>query len=281
MSTTVLPGRPAACGRSRLDAPARHALTGAARLWFAVTVSGQWIFAAYVTALYGGSAARGDFAAWNKVLPHGHEPGNPVGNLALGAHLLFAAVLSVGGPLQLVPQVRARFPVFHRWLGRVYVPTAFVAGLSGLYLSLSGRKVVGDLPQHVAIVVNGLLILACATMAWRTAVAREFRAHERWALRLFLVVSGVWFFRVGLMFWLAVNGGPAGFDPGTFRGPFLTFLAFAQYLLPLAVLEAYLRARDRGTAPARLAVAASLLAASAAMALGILVAARVLWLPRL
>ncbi|MET0556924.1 MAG: DUF2306 domain-containing protein [Vicinamibacteria bacterium] len=281
MSATVLPGRPVTAGRSRLDAPARHALTAAARTWFAVTVSGQWIFAAYIVALYGGSAVRGDFGAWNKVLPHGHEPGNAAGNLALGAHLLFAAILSVGGPLQLVPLVRARFPVFHRWLGRVYVPTAFVAGLSGLYLSLSGRKVVGDLSQHVAIVVNGLLILACAAMAFRTAVARDFRAHERWALRLFLVVSGVWFFRVGLMFWLAVNGGPAGFDPGTFRGPFLTFLAFAQYLLPLAVLEAYLRARDRGTAAARLAVGAALLLASAAMALGLFVAARVLWLPRL
>jgi hypothetical protein len=28
-----------------------------------------------------------------------------------------------------------------------------------------------------------------------------------------------------------------------FRGPFLSFLSFAQYLLPLAVLEIYLRTR--------------------------------------
>jgi predicted membrane protein DUF2306 len=281
MNAGVLPARPTVARRSTTRSHAEAALTGAARLWFVVTVAGQWIFAAYIVALYGGAAARGDLGAWNAVLPHGYVAGHPLGNLALAAHLALAAVLHVGGPLQLVPWIRGRFPAFHRRLGRVYVPTACAAGVSGLYLALSGRKVVGDLSQHVAIVINGVLILACAVMAWRTAVARDFGAHARWALRLFLVVSGVWFFRVGLMFWLAVNGGPVGFDPKSFSGPFLTFLAFAQYLLPLAVAEAYTRARTGGSAAARLATAVALAAAAAAMALGILVAARVLWLPRL
>ena len=69
--------------------------------------------------------------------------------------------------------------------------------------------------------------------------------------------------------------------PGRPAGPFLTFLAFAQFLLPLAVLEAYLRARDGRSVGGRFAVAAALVLATAAMAVGILVAARVLWLPRL
>jgi hypothetical protein len=278
MSATVLPARPAVARRSGLDARAGTALAAATRLWFVVTVSGQWIFAAYVAALYGGAVVRGEPGAWNAVLPHGYEPGNAVGNAALAAHLLFAAVLSFGGPLQLVPWLRSRFPALHRWTGRIYVPTAFVAGVTGLYLSLSGRKVVGDLGQHAGIVINGVLILVAAVMAWRTALARDFGAHARWALRLFLLVSGVWFFRVGMMFWLAVNGGPVGFDPKTFTGPFLTFLAFAQYLLPLALAEAWLRAR--GAVP-RLAVAGALVVSAAAMALGLFVAARVLWWPRL
>lgn len=278
MSATVLPARPAVAPTSGLHAKAGTALAAAARLWFVVTVAGQWIFAAYVGALYGGAAARGDLGAWNRVLPHGYEPGNAIGNAALGAHLLLAAILSFGGPLQLVPWIRQRLPAVHRWTGRVYVPAAFVAGLTGLYLSLSGRKVVGDASQHAGMVVNGLLILVAAVMAWRTAMSRDFGAHARWALRLFLLVSGVWFFRVGMMFWLAVNGGPVGFDPKSFTGPFLTFLAFAQYLLPLALAEAYLRAR--GALP-RLAVAGALVASAAAMAFGIFVAARVLWLPRL
>jgi hypothetical protein len=73
-----------------------------------------------------------------------------------------------------------------------------------------------------------------------------------------MVVNGVWFFRVGLMLWLVLNNGPVGFDPKTFRGPFLDFWSFADYLLPLAVLEVYLRTQDRAGTLGKFAVAAGL-----------------------
>jgi hypothetical protein len=112
-------------------------------------------------------------------------------------------------------------------------------------------------------------------------LARELAAHRRWALRLFLVMSGVWFFRVGLMLWVFLDGGPAGFDPETFRGPFLTFLAFAQYLLPLAVLELYLRAQERGGPTRRFVVATALFVLTVAMGVGIVIAILGMWLPRI
>ncbi len=43
--------------------------------------------------------------------------------------------------------------------------------------------------------------MICAAMALHYALARNIDAHKRWALRTFIVVSGVWFFRVGLMLW--------------------------------------------------------------------------------
>lgn len=92
-------------------------------------------------------------------------------------------------------------------------------------------------------------------------------------------MSGAWFFRVGFALSLALFKGPFGFDPTTFQGPFLTFMAFAQYLLPLAVLELYLRAQDRASAPGRIAMAAGLLALTVAMGLGIFAASMVFWLP--
>src|SRR6185436_7030222 len=82
------------------------ALTMAARFWFVVAVAGQWIFAFYVAVLYGRSGVRGDFAAWNKVLPHGYVAGDFAGNLAVAMHLLLAALILICGPLQLIPQIR-------------------------------------------------------------------------------------------------------------------------------------------------------------------------------
>ena len=62
-------------------------------------------------------------------------------------------------------------------------------------------------------------------------------------MRLFMVVSAVWFFRIGLMFWFLATGG-IGIDTETFEGPFLTFMYFGQMFIPLLFLEIYFRAQD-------------------------------------
>ena len=245
-----------------------------------MAVAGQWIFVSYILAFYGGTAARGEWSEWKKILTRGIVSGDTMGNAAIVAHVFLAVIITVGGPLQLVPALRARAPSFHRWNGRVYLTTAMASSISGLYMIWS-RGVGGSLVQRVGISVNAILIIACAVIALRSVLAGNIRRHRRWALRLFLVVSGSWFFRVGLMFWIAANRGPAGFDPTTFRGPFIDALSFAQYLVPLAVLELYLRTRDRAGAPGRYAMAGSLLVLTAAMGLGIVVATRVMWLPRM
>lgn len=257
---------------------ARRALAIAATSWFAVAISGQLIFLLYIVSHYGRSAARGDFAAWNKVLVGGHIPGDTANNAALIGHILIAAFITLAGPLQLIPAVRARFPVFHRWTGRLYLATAVLASIAGLFL-VWARNPSGSFLQHVAISVNAVLIIFAAWLTVRYAVARQLAAHRRWALRLFLLVSGSWFFRVGVMFWIAINGGPVGFDPKTFLGPALDAISFLQYLLPLAILELYFRAKASPGTAQPLAVAVTMYVMTAAMGLGILVAAKGMWLP--
>src|SRR5208283_5694655 len=124
---------------------------------------------------------------------------------------------------------------------------AFAVSLAGLYL-MWVRGTVGDLSQHLGTSLMAVLIMVCAVMALRYAMARDFATHRRWALRLYLVVSSSLFIRAGLFLSLLLFKGPFGFDPVTFSGPFLTFLSFAQYLLPLVILELYLRARDHSGA---------------------------------
>ena len=231
--------------------------------WFVVAVFGQLMFVMYVIGFYGTAAARGEFESWNKVLPHGYVAGDTAGNVIVSLHLLFAVIITVGGALQLLPKLRQIAPAFHRWNGRVYVFSALIMAVGGIIMVLT-RGGVGGLSQHIAIIINGLLIIVCALMAYRFARARRFDLHRRWALRLFLVVSGVWFFRIGLMFWIVVNQGPVGFDPETFRGPALTILAFAQYLVPLLMLELYFRAQASHATGVRIAVSVCLAAATLA-----------------
>jgi uncharacterized membrane protein len=257
---------------------AAGALKAAARLWFVVAVSGQLMLAAYVAWFYGSTAAQGRLEAWNRVLSRGYVRGDAAGNVAIVAHLIAAVVLITGGAIQFVPQIRERFPRVHRWTGRIYIVTVFGASLSGLYMTWF-RGAPGDVSQHAGGSVNAVLIILCAVFAVRSAIVRRFAAHRRWVLRLFLVVSAAWFYRVGLFFWLLLNQRPVGFDIETFQGPALTLLSFANSLVPLAVLELHLRAQTRAGASGQFAMAAFLFVLTVAMGIGIFGATIGMWLP--
>lgn len=260
---------------------AERLLRASAVLWYAVAMLGLWAFGAYILALYGVGLAGGDLSRWNRVLPdgHGYVAGDMRGNLALGAHLATAFVLTLSGGLQLVPQIRARAPWLHRWNGRLFIAVAVVAATSGLFIALTRGAVAGTY-MTIGNALNAALVLTFAAQAWRTARARAFVSHRRWALRLFVVINAVWFYRLGMMLWFAANRGPVG-HTAAFDGPFDIFLAFAHVLLPLAVLELYLAAGARGGARAKGAMAALLLVLSLATAVGVLLVAMGMWLPRL
>jgi tetratricopeptide (TPR) repeat protein len=203
-----------------------------------------------------------------------------MGNLAVAIHLSSAVIILLSGAIQLVPLIRRRAPSFHRWNGRIYFVTAFTISIAGLYM-MWFRGTVGDLPQHLGQSLDAVLIMLCAAMALRYALARDFKTHRRWALRLFMVVSASLFIRAGILLSFLLNHGPFGFNAATFSGPFLTFMSFAQYLLPLAVLEIYLRTQDRAGAAGRFAMAASLFVLTVALGAGIVAVTMASFLPNI
>ena len=70
-----------------------------------------------------------------------------------------------------------------------------------------------------------------------------------------------------------------GFDPVTFTGPFPTIMSFAQFLVPLAVLEIYLRAQNGAGAFQRLATAGLLSVLTLAMIGGLFAVTMAVWVP--
>ena len=253
-------------------------LARAAAAWFAVGVTGQLLFAFSVAAFYGLSAVRGHWPSWNRFMTHGYVAEQAVGNGMVALHLAAATLVVVSGALQLVPQVRKKAPVLHRWNGRLYLTCAVLASLAGLFM-LWNRGAVGDAWQHAATTMNALLVVAFATMTLRCAVARDFPRHRRWALRLYVAVLGVWFFRIALALWLGVFQGPFGFDSTTFTGPALTAIAFGSFLLPLAVVELYWRATEPSSNDGRAVAAGVLAVATLATGLGATGAGLGTWLP--
>ena len=130
---------------------------------------GQLWMAVYIAVLYGGSALRGDLAAWNRVLPHGLEDGATMSNAVLVSHLVAAFVIYVAGGLQLLPWLRRHAPRVHRWSGRVFLLGAVTIALGGASMKgLHGGF--GAAPQESALLFAAALILVFATR-WDTSTA--------------------------------------------------------------------------------------------------------------
>ncbi|MEM6544813.1 MAG: DUF2306 domain-containing protein [Pseudomonadota bacterium] len=267
--------------RSDPSLPSPHPiLSKSVRSWFAVAMLGQLAFVGFIALFYGLRTARGEFQAWDdKPLIEGYTAGDLLGNLVFITHVLTAAVITLGGLHQLLPALRNRWPISHRIVGRVFVATAYFMAFSGLWLSWIRGTMLSTVSAF-ATTGNALLILWFVTAAWFFAMRGSIAVHRQWALRAFVVVNGVWFFRIGIMAWILINQGPVGMDK-TLSGPADIAISFGSYLLPLALLELYflgqrsLRRHTRGLA------SAGLLAGTAITAIGVFGAVAFMWAPHL
>ncbi|MEQ1812591.1 MAG: DUF2306 domain-containing protein [Terricaulis sp.] len=235
--------------------------------WFIPTLIGQWFFAYHVAETYLATAFAGNVAAWNQRLFVGLVAGDVIGNAALGVHLFIAFYVTVAGTLQLIPQIRVYAPKFHRWNGRLYILAAFMTSLAALYMIWT-RDTFGPDVLEIAVSIDGVLIIIFAAITLHYAVVRRIDVHQRWALRTFIVMSGVWFTRVIY----AVLGAVPGDTPGAaddMSGPTNVAIGFASYLLPLAMLEFYFFAKGGSNSFAKFAAAAVVVTAAFATGVGV------------
>lgn len=256
---------------------AKKSMKKAAQVLFIIAVAGQLLFVYHIISFYGGTAWAGEMEKWNDNLMNGLMEQDWWGNRVLVLHLILAAIILLGGPLQFIPILRKRYPTFHRWNGKLYVLTAFGISLAGLYLIYS-RDVLGGKWMAAGNSLNATMIMFFAGKMWYSAaIQRDFMAHKRWALRTFLAVSGVWFFRIGYGLWIAVTFGNAPGTENNLSGSFDHFLAFAHALLPLAILEIYFWIQGRNIVKEIRVMTVALLILSLALTIGIGIAAIIFW----
>jgi tetratricopeptide (TPR) repeat protein len=259
---------------------ANAALRAATVCWFTVLVAGQIIFAISVAMFYGLTAMRGDVHAWSKHLARGYIQGDALSNTALIIHLVSAVLITLSGAIQFVPHVRRRAPGLHRWNGRIFILTAFSVSLAGIGLEMM-HATANTLMQSIGNGVLALLIMSSAAQALRFAIERDFARHRRWALRLFLLTSAALFIRASVILYVLSVGGAGSLDLSSVQGPVLTVLTFAQFAIPLLVLELYFRAHISAATWPRVAMAALLVAVTLVMGAGIAAASVGLFVPNM
>lgn len=257
-----------------------RAFRAVASSWLAIAFIGQMIFAFYILMFYGGTTASGKLEQWNHSGQEFYLKGDLMGNIIFALHVLMAFIVTILGPFQLISGIRKLLPKWHRWSGRIYIASAFLISVDGLYLSWV-RGSAGGLQGSVLISFNAIIIIVCAYFALTTALKGQFQKHKKWVLHLYAGMSGVWFFRVFLMAWLGFWRAPVGFDPETFTGPFLIFLSLMVYVFPQLVVWCYFFAKESGSKVMKWIFTGFLSFILLFMIFGTFSATLGMWLPRL
>lgn len=250
------------------------------KIWVALILSGQWIFALYILNQFTLPLVTGqiDESRYAHMIT-GYVNGETFNNLILLLHVIPIMLISLSGTLQLVPAIRTTYPVFHRLNGRFYLAVGLLGALSGLYLTwVTGSRLSNT--GALGVTLNGLLIPIFIYFTWQTALKRQFALHRRYAVHAFILINGVWTFRLLLMGWLMVNQGRMG-NSSTLDGPADITLSFASYLLPMFIAELYFYAvKHPSKWRAGLATIMVMLAV-VITAIGIVAATLMLWGPRI
>lgn len=115
-------------------------------------------------------------------------------------HILPGLVFILLGPLQSMPALRRRWPLMHRWLGRVFVAAGALTGVTALVMS--PRMAIGGANETAATTLFGVVFLFALVRAYVHARNRRFALHREWMIRTYAVGLAVATIRpiVGLFF---------------------------------------------------------------------------------
>lgn len=255
-------------------------LNGTVKSWIAVALVGQLLFASYIFILYAMPVLAGSPELVSKLSPVTGMKKDIGGDLnVLFAHILPAIVMALSGLLQLFPAIRQRFPTFHRWNGRLFFVLGVTGAFTGMYLSWVAGLRLSD-TGALGISLNGMLIPVFIALAWYAAFTKRFAAHQRFAIHSFILVNGVWFFRLYLMGWYVINQGPNG-NTKHIDGPADIALSFLCYLVPMLLAELVFYAKRSRHAEIKWAVAAFASVGLVFTVIGVAAAGMMMWWPRI
>ena len=169
-----------------------------------------------------------------------------VANLAIFSHMILGGVITFLAPFQLITALRKRYPIVHRWSGRIIATAAIVTAFGGLiYIAMRGT--IGGTPMDAGFALYGGLTLLAAVRTWQLARRRDFARHRIWALRLLSLAIASWLYRVQYGLWYLATDGL--WSTPQFTGAFDLFMNVGFYLPHLIGLEVYLRSRHKDTKP--------------------------------
>lgn len=111
------------------------------------------------------------------------------------SHVLFGALALILGPFQFRRNILLRNRPLHRRLGLIYVISAAMTGVVGLYMAVYSF---GGMNTHLGFGILGVLTAGSTLMAYTRIKAMDVRAHREWMLRSFALIFAAVTLRIEL-----------------------------------------------------------------------------------
>ena len=100
-------------------------------------------------------------------------------------HIIPGALFMILAPLQFIPKLRSRNPLFHRWSGRILVVLGLIIGISALIMSFTSA--IGGANETAATFVFAVLFLVALCKGFYHIRRHEIALHREWMIRMFAI----------------------------------------------------------------------------------------------
>jgi len=100
-------------------------------------------------------------------------------------HMAPGLLFMLLGPFQFMRGLRNRRPALHRWMGRIFLVSGLIVGITALVMS--PQMAIGGATETAATMVFATLLLVSLTQAYVAIRRREIARHREWMIRAFAI----------------------------------------------------------------------------------------------
>lgn len=155
-------------------------------------------------------------------------------------HIVGSVLFALLGALQFVPSLRRRR--WHRYAGRLVLPSGIAVAGSGLWMTLTyALPPIEDSGLSVIRVFVSTGMLLCLVLGFVAVRRRHYATHRAWMMRAYALGLGAGTQAFTFAFWTVAVG-----EPGVLA---YALLMLAAWLINLGVAEYFIRRNDRKPRP--------------------------------
>lgn len=147
-------------------------------------------------------------------------------------HVVFSIIATIIGPFQFIPKIRNKYLKIHRQLGRVYIISTVLSGISGMYLAIISDV---NLPYAVGLFMLGVTCVTSSTLAFVSIKNKKVDLHKDWMIRSYVIMFAFVSFRFVEDILMALEIGT--------RVEVSTLMSWACWAVPLFITEIFIQGR--------------------------------------